>query len=89
VRPRLRCVNRCAAMASPHHVAPVACAPHRRNRPTPLAVAVAVGAARWWHHDPSAIGGHEVTDEVVGEIVARLDHCDVVPRTTDKDSEDR
>jgi hypothetical protein len=38
VRPGLRCVNRCAAMASPHHVPAVACAPHRADGPATVAV---------------------------------------------------
>jgi hypothetical protein len=85
MRSRLRCVKGCAAMAAPVHVPVVACAPHRRNRPVPVAVVVAMGAGGWWHNDPAAPGGHEIAHVVVGELVARIGHCDVVPRTTDNE----
>ena len=81
----LRCVEGCAAMAAPRHVPSVACAPNRRHRPAPVVVVVAVGAACRWYDDPAAIGGYEVADVVVGELVARIGHCDVVPRTTDNE----
>ena len=84
MRSRLRRVKRCAAPASPHHVAPVACAPDGTDRPAWVAVIVTVGAAGWWHHDPSAISGYEVANKVVRELVARFGHGDVLPRTTDK-----
>jgi hypothetical protein len=96
MRSRLRCVKGCAAMAAPVHVPVVACAPHRRNRPALVAVVVAVGAARWRHNDPAALRMHEIAHVVVGELVARIGHGDVVPRPptmnvrkSDKDSEDR
>jgi hypothetical protein len=85
MRPRLRRVNRCAAPTPPHHVPAVACAPHRADRPPAVAVVVAVGATGGWHDDPAAIGGYEVANKVVGELVARIGHCDVVPRTTDNE----
>ena len=85
MRSRLRRVKGCAAMAAPLHVSVIACAPHRRHRPTPVAVVVAVGAARRWHDHPTAIGGHKIAHEVVGEFVARPGHGDVVPRTTDNE----
>jgi hypothetical protein len=44
---------------------------------------VAVRAAGWWYDDPAPLGGHEVADEVVRELVPRLGHGDVVPRTID------
>jgi hypothetical protein len=84
VRSRLRCVKGCAAMATPCHMPPVARTPHGANRPTPVAVIVAVGAARRRHNDPAALGRHEVADIVVRGIVAtRIGHGDVVPRATD------
>jgi hypothetical protein len=55
MRSRLRCVNRCAATAPPHHVAAVAGAPHLRNRSARVGVVVAVRAARGWHDHPSAL----------------------------------
>jgi len=50
----------------------------------PGSVVMAIGTACWWHDHPAALSGHEVTDVVVGELVARrFGRCDVVPRTTD------
>jgi hypothetical protein len=78
-RPGLRRVNRCAAMASPLHMSTAAGAPHGTDRPAWVCVGVAVGAAGWWHDHPTAIGGHEVADKVVGELVTpRLGHGDFV-----------
>jgi hypothetical protein len=85
VRPGLRCVKCFAAMASPHHVPAVAGAPHRTDRPAWVAVVVAIRAAGWWHYHPTALGAYEVADKVVQELVARIGHCDVVPRTTDNE----
>jgi hypothetical protein len=79
VRPALRRVEHVAAPATPSHVPPVACAPHRTDRPSRVAVVVAARAARGWHDRPSALGRHEVADEVVGEFVARFGHGDVQP----------
>ena len=83
VRPRLGCVKHCAAPTSPRHVPAVACTPHGADRPTRLAAVMACWAARWWHHHPTALGGHEVADVVVGGVVATGPrHPAVVPRTT-------
>jgi hypothetical protein len=51
----------------------------------PFAVGVAVRAAGWRHDHPSVLGGYEVANKVVGELVARIGHCDVEPRTTDNE----
>lgn len=85
VRSRLRRVKDCAAMASPCHVPAVAGAPDRANRPTTVAVLVAVRAACRRDHHPAALGGHEITDIVVREVVAtRYGHHAVVARTPDR-----
>jgi hypothetical protein len=83
VRSRLGCVKGCAAMAAPFHVAVAAAAPDRSDFPAGVGVGVAVGAIGGWHDHPAALRGHEVADEVVRELVARIGHCDVVPRSTD------
>ena len=71
--------------SSANRVPVIACAPHCRHRPAPVVVGVAIGAARWWHDHPAALGGYEVADEVVGEFVApRLLHSDGLPRATDR-----
>ena len=36
------------------------------------------------HNHPFALGGYEVADVVVGEVIARFGHLDVVPRATDR-----
>jgi hypothetical protein len=79
VRPGLRCVDRVSAPAAPGHVPVVACAPHRADRPAGIVVGVTVGSARWWHDHPD-----KVANKVVGELVARFGHGDVVPRTTER-----
>ena len=84
VRPGLWRVKGCAAMASPLHVPVVACAPHRRHRPAPVAVVVAGGAARRWDDHPSALGFNQIADEVVRELVAWFGHRDVVLQTSDR-----
>jgi alkylation response protein AidB-like acyl-CoA dehydrogenase len=43
------------------------------------------GATRRWHNNPSAIGAHDIANEIVGELVARLGHRNVVDRTSDRD----
>lgn len=83
MRSRLRRVKGCAAMAPPLHVTIAAAAPDRRDFPAGIGVGVAVRAARRRHNDPAALRGHKVTHEVVGELVAQIRHCDVVPRSTD------
>ena len=40
-------------------------------------------ASIWWHDHPAALRGYEIANVVVGELVARPGHGDVVPRTTD------
>src|SRR5277367_7153830 len=45
VRPGLRRVNRCAAMASPRHMSTVAGTPHGTNGPAAVTVGVTVRAA--------------------------------------------
>jgi hypothetical protein len=46
---------------------------------------MAIRAACGWYNDPSAIGGYEVADEVVREVIAtRFGDRNVVPRITDK-----
>jgi hypothetical protein len=50
-----------------------------------VAVGVTVWAARRRHHRPTALGGHQVADEVVREIITpRFGHRDVLSRTTDR-----
>jgi hypothetical protein len=83
VRPGLRRVEHCAAMASPCHMSGVAGAPDRADRPTGVALGVAVQAARRRHDHPAALGVHEVADEVVRELVATFGHRDVVCQATD------
>lgn len=61
----LRGVKRCAAMASPRHVARIARTPHRTHRPVAGAVVVAGRAARRWHPHPTAISLDQIADEVV------------------------
>jgi hypothetical protein len=56
VRSRLRCVKGCAAMAAPLHVPAIARTPHGADRPTTVAVLVAVRAARRRHNNPAALG---------------------------------
>jgi hypothetical protein len=85
VNPGLRRIDEFAAPAAPRHMPAVAGAPDGADRPAAVAVAVAVWAAGWWHGHPSAIGRYEVANKVVGEFVARIGHCDVVPRTTDNE----
>jgi hypothetical protein len=81
VRSRLRCVKACAAMASPCHMPAIARTPYGADRPTTVAVLVAVRAARRRHDHPAALGRHEVADEVVREVVAtRNGRGDVVPQ---------
>ena len=83
MRSWLRCVKGCAAMAAPFHVAVAAAAPDRSDFPARIGVVVAGRAARRRHDHPSALGFKQIADEVVRELVARLGHCDVVPRATD------
>jgi hypothetical protein len=84
MRSRLRCVKNCAAPAAPGHVPAITGAPHRANRPTVLAVVVAVRATRRRHHHPPAPGSREVAHKVVGEVVAtRIGHHDGLPKTSD------
>jgi hypothetical protein len=85
VRSWLRCVKGCAAMAAPRHMPAIARTPHGADRPTTVAVLVAVQTARRRHNDPAALGGHEIAYEVVGELVARLGHGDFADRTSDRD----
>ena len=77
-------VKDCAAPAAPRHVPVIAGAPHRANRPARLPVSVAVRAARWRHDHPAALRVDEVANVVVGEVVARPGHGEVLPRATDR-----
>jgi hypothetical protein len=46
---------------------------------------VAVRATRWRYDHPAALGGYEVADEVVREVIAtRFGHGDFLPRATDR-----
>jgi hypothetical protein len=63
----------------------VTCAPDRADRPTPVAVGVAIRAARGRHDHPAALSVHEVAHEVVRELIATwFGHRCVIPRTSDK-----
>ena len=87
VWPRLGRVKNCAAPAAPRHMPAIAGAPHGTHRPATVAVVMAVGATGRGHHHPTAPGGYEVADKVVGEVVAgRFGHRAVVPRASDRTS---
>jgi hypothetical protein len=44
---------------------------------------MAIRATCWWHDHPAVLGGYEVADEVVRELVATLaGHRTVVLRTS-------
>ena len=77
--PPTRVCNVCSALDT----VPVARAPDGAERPAGVCVVMAVGAAGRWHDHPSSLGEYEVADEVVRELIARLGHCHVVPRTPD------
>ena len=75
----VRICNVCGALDT----VPVARAPDGAGRSAGVCVVMAVGAAGRWQNHPSSLGGYEVADEVVRELIARLGNCHVVPRTPD------
>lgn len=59
----------------------------RANRPSVLAVVVALPATGRGYHHPSALGGHEITTKLIREVIAtRVGHPLVVPGSPDTDS---
>jgi hypothetical protein len=82
-RSRLRRIDRHSAPSAPRHMPAVARTPHRANRSTWVGIGVADRATSRRHNHPSALGGYEVADVVVGEVIARFGHCDVLPQATD------